>query len=273
MKSSVAWILLGVGLGLALGYGLAGGSAEPVGDAPRLAAPLEKAAAPEWVLREELRTERERVRALEEEVALLRSQAFEGPPPPPAPTSAAVRDASEESDAKSPERGAGDDWFDRSALSGLDYSEDRIERIAEVWGDAVMLRLELADARARAGERGWGPVVRDRAIVQQQAREELGDEDYDAMLYATGLDNRVVIADLVPASPAADAGAMPGDVVLSYADERIFYTGELQRATGAGERGRTVELRVLRGGEEVRLFVPRGPLGVQLKPTSQTPAR
>ena len=96
-------------------------------------------------------------------------------------------------------------------------------------------------------------------------REEIGDESYDAMLYATGRKNRVVIRELLENSPGRSFGFESGDVVLSYDDRLIFRGRELRRATTQGERGEWVTVDVLRNGEVVRLRAQRGPIGAQLQ--------
>ena len=57
---------------------------------------------------------------------------------------------------------------------------------------------------------------------------------------------------------------MEGDIVLNYAQETMFDWNELKSATSEGELGEYVNVNVLRDGETVSLWVPRGPLGVRL---------
>ena len=52
--------------------------------------------------------------------------------------------------------------------------------------------------------------------------------------------------------------------LLSYDNERMFNWNELQAATAKGERGEYVNVTVLRNGQLVNLWMPRGPLGVRL---------
>ena len=97
--------------------------------------------------------------------------------------------------------GSDEPWFDPTRLEGLGFAPGEIDHIREVFDDSVMYRLELADARSRNREKGVGPVVRDR--LRAAERDELGDEGFDALLYASGEPNRVVISELVPGSPLA----------------------------------------------------------------------
>ena len=80
-----------------------------------------------------------------------------------------------------------------------------------------------------------------------------------------------MVDSVIQGSPAAQAGVVSGDVIISYADERLFGWSELREATAAGERGETVRVSVLRGQDVVDLFIPRGPLGVRLDTTLMEP--
>ena len=66
----------------------------------------------------------------------------------------------------------------------------------------------------------------------------------------------------------AGAGVQAGDIILSYADERMFSWSDLRDATSDGERGEVVFLRLQRGGETLDISIPRGPLGVRLDAAS-----
>ena len=65
-------------------------------------------------------------------------------------------------------------------------------------------------------------------------------------------------------SPAEMSGMNDGDMILNYDDKRMFSWSELQDATSRGERGEYVNVTVLRNGQLVNLWVPRGPLGIRL---------
>lgn len=235
-------------------------------------------------LRDELARERARREALSEQLAeleaeLLRDDGLDVD----ADTGAAPRGPGRVDAGDASARASGRDvratsrgeraWFDPDMLLALGIPQEEVDHVREGWERAVMLRLELEDARTRAGEVGARPVIRDELVVEQQTRADLGDDAYDAMLYATGEKNRVIMKDVIDAAPAAIAGVEPGDEVISYDGQRVFYPRDLKRLTGAGERGRSVELRVRRDGDVVRIFVPRGPLGVQLARDTRPPLR
>ena len=102
-------------------------------------------------------------------------------------------------------------------------------------------------------------------------REELGDAAYDRYLYEQGGGNRVGVASVMSGSVAERAGLQSGDVIVSYAGERVFRLRDLQSATRAGSYGEPVQLSVRRDGEVVAVEVVRGPLGVSLSPTRREP--
>ena len=89
--------------------------------------------------------------------------------------------------------------FDGDVLEGLGYSAREIERIRESWDAHTMQKL-AADEQSRRGL-GANPNFPE---MRRALREELGDDQYDAMLYATGQSNRGpsgASARLVPRRP------------------------------------------------------------------------
>ena len=98
----------------------------------------------------------------------------------------------------------------------------------------------------------------------ESLRESLDESDFDLYLYATGQPNRVVVSSVMDGSAAATNGLEPDDVIFRYAGERVFNTRELRDKTAAGLAGETVPVEVLRGGELLLYYLPRGPIGVRL---------
>jgi hypothetical protein len=158
-----------------------------------------------------------------------------------------------------------------SALEAAGWRPTDIERLRREFDAYELERLYLRDRATREGWRGSARFRREQRELLDELHDELGDGDYDAALYAEGRNNRVMVQSLLDDSPAEASGLRVGDEILRYAGERIFEPIRLVRLTVAGEAGRPVEMRVLRGGEEIRLFVPRGPLGARLRPVSRPP--
>lgn len=98
--------------------------------------------------------------------------------------------------------------------------------------------------------REQGEVVRGYLGVQiQPVTPEIAE--------AVGLDDPhgALVADVVPGSPAAEAGIEPGDVILEYAGEEVAEPRLLSRAVAATEVGSEREVVILRGGERRPLEV------------------
>ena len=100
--------------------------------------------------------------------------------------------------------------------------------------------------------------------AQNPLRKALGDERYVSYLEATGRPSAVNINRIVPGSAGANAGLREGDVIRSYAGERVFNRGDLERATYDGDYGESVTIEVERDGAVFHMTVPRGPLGTSL---------
>jgi len=99
---------------------------------------------------------------------------------------------------------------------------------------------------------------------ETSVREDLGDEYYDQYLYANGRPNRVKVASVMLGSAAEQAGMLDGDLILTYGQSRLFEGRELQQATSEGELGEFLSMDILRNGQLISLWVPRGPLGIRL---------
>ena len=164
-------------------------------------------------------------------------------------------------------------WFHDASLEKLGFAPGEVQRIRETWEYTVMEGLELETDRLRNGEKGWWAAVRDRDWIEAQARESLGDSGYDAMLYAGGSRNRVILSEVIGASPGAAAGIEPGDELISYDGQRVFHPRTLKQLTTSGEAGEIVEIGVRRAGQPVRIFMPRGPIGARIVAETRAPLR
>jgi len=157
--------------------------------------------------------------------------------------------------------------LNQNTLLAAGVAPSLAERIMNQRSQLEMQRLELRD---QASREGWNNSERfyeelrtlngDIGIL----RDEIGDEAYDRFLYLTGAPNRVVISSVIQDSPAQLAGVEAGDIVIGYADSRVFSWSELRDATREGNRGEDVLIQLQRNGEIVELALSRGPLGVRL---------
>jgi hypothetical protein len=248
------------------------------GDAPPAASALPEAPAVDHAaqleaLRGALEAERERSRELAAQAEwlhlqledLARSEA------PQRDAGEAAQPEAERMTAAEPEKPAQELWFDGGLLLANDVPSHEVERLREIFDASEM---EIINLRHQAMREGWlrsGRFMKELQALRAGLREEIGDESFDLLLYATGRKNRVSITNVLRDSPGERAGFQPRDIVLSYDGKRIFKTTELQRATTQGRLGVGVTVEVLRGDEVVRLYPVRGPLGFRLKPTRQMP--
>jgi hypothetical protein len=217
-------------------------------------------------LRQALEEERGEREALEAELERLRQELDElaWAEPEPQAEPGAGSDAAGASDAARP-------WFDAEALARHGVQPAEVDRLRESFDASEMALLNLED---RARREGWYAQPRYRQALRdmrQALRTDLGDDRFDLLLFATGRHNRVVVTDLLEGSPAQRAGLQPGDEILSYADRRVFRGAELKHATTVGTAGERVPLEVLRDGSRVRVWVPRGPLGIRMQQASRPP--
>lgn len=137
--------------------------------------------------------------------------------------------------------------------------------------EVEMERLYLRD---RARREGWlrTPQYRDAANdLHNELRNEIGEEGYDRLLYATEQDNRVLVNGVLESSPAQEVGLQQGDVIITYDGTRVFSRRDIRTATRQGEMGDLVPLRVERNGQVLDVEIPRGPLGVQLGSSNVLP--
>jgi hypothetical protein len=222
-------------------------------------------------LREALAQEKQARAALEDEFGLLRARLAQAPAPAqvaaPAPAPVAKPPAQAE-EPRSPS-------FDPQRVIAAGVSASDVERFRARVAEIELARLHLRD---RARREGWVDTpayeMQSRRIEGELygLREEFDEDLYDWMRFAEGQPNRVSVTEVLAGSAADSAGLRRGDLIVRYDDRLVFSPAELSLATSAGEAGATVEVEVQRDAESLRVFVPRGPLGVRLEPLSVAPA-
>jgi hypothetical protein len=161
--------------------------------------------------------------------------------------------------------------FDEAMLVDTELDAEQIEELRERYEEFERERLDIIDLET--GEDGLLSTKgsRDLLILEGTLRSELGEHAYDAMLYSTGRDNRLLVSSVTDRFPAADAGIENGDVLLRYGDQRLFALLDLQQANRSGQPGEFVEVEILRGDERIWVSVPRGSLGVHVETGSSAP--
>ncbi|MCG7897932.1 MAG: PDZ domain-containing protein [Candidatus Thiodiazotropha weberae] len=156
--------------------------------------------------------------------------------------------------------------------AGVDpiMAEEVVRRRSEL----DLKRLELRDTAIRSGyidtER-YRDELNELLAQDVSIRDEFGDYVYDRFLYNNGQPNRIRIDSVMVSSAAEQAGFKPGDMIMDYDEQRLFDYTELQRATTQGTRDEYVSVNVERDGQEMMLWIPRGPMGVRLTNTRIDP--
>ena len=280
MQNSRVLIATAVGAAMLVGYAVSGWLQRSPPDSP-VAAPV--SAAEIAALRAALDEERGLRGALELEIEMLRQEIVrEASPrlePPlasagaPEPEAAVAREGAPDAAASPHGAPARDEWFDEAALVAQGVDEHRAARLREHFETLQMDELYLRDDAAREGWLGKPRYHKQVQELRAEFREEIGDDDYDLLLYTSGRNNRVRLSNVLQNSPAAAAGIEPGDILVRYDGQAILDVRDLLSATTQGAAGSTVAVDLVRNGESLRLYVRRGPLGARIQPTRLFPAQ
>lgn len=246
-------------------------SSEPTPNAPAVEAFTGEAntAVPPWqtAMQRWARLEAEMVR-LNQRVAAL--EQVKGPADRPSIIAGSI---SRETNAEEPATPPTEESR-RSILVEAGVPEDTAEDIVRRQSEQALARLELRDQATREGWLGSDQYRQSLRELNAEAPDLRGEIDlyaYDRYLYATGEPNRVAVTSVIEGSAAQEAGLLPGDVILSYADERVFGWSDLNSGTTAGERGELVPVEVQREGTLIQAWLPRGPMGIRLESVSLDP--
>ncbi len=65
----------------------------------------------------------------------------------------------------------------------------------------------------------------------------------------------VMVAEVIPGSPAWEAGIRSGDILTQYLGRRIFSSDQLRKLIAAGKKGDVISLVLMRGGRSLSLAV------------------
>ncbi len=145
-------------------------------------------------------------------------------------------------------------------LTQAGFSSDRAQQILQRESE---LRMDALYDQYEASREGASPsTFASLSGSQSQLRQELGDADYERYLQAQGQSTSVAVRQVLASSPGESAGLQPGDQIVSYAGERVFSTSDLNRLTLEGAPGQSVALEVIRDGQPIQIYVPRGPVGI-----------
>lgn len=282
MKTWIPLVVLSLIAGIGLGAWMTGPEPEPQASAPvslDVTAPVvaasvavEDASAIDRLV-EELERARTERKVLAEEVASLRAQW--------AKQEARLARATTKS-AGGHGSGAADHGGRSNRPRGLDvdalveagFPEGDVRGFKDRMDQVELDRLYLRDIASREG---WLDTPRFReqnealSLDYKDTREEYGEEFYDWMLYTTGHSNRIQVGDVMGGSAADSIGLQPGDLIVSYGDEKIYMPSDLRSRTSEGEAGVPTAIEVVRDGRSMRMEIPRGPLGIRVEGASVEP--
>ena len=126
------------------------------------------------------------------------------------------------------------------------------------------LRVEAMQARYEAMRSGEpADTLRGQLADSTTAlRSELGDDQYERFLEATGRPTSVNVSGVLARSAAETAGLQDGDQIVAYGGDRVFDIRDLNRVLLEGDPGEPVVVDVVRGGQPMQIVMPRGPLGI-----------
>jgi hypothetical protein len=161
-----------------------------------------------------------------------------------------------------------------AALTAAGFSSSEAAYFRRLHDQAAMARLYLRDQAEREGWMGTPRYFESLQEIRtdlQSVRDSMDDETLSRYLYALGQPNQVTVQRVLTGSAAANAGLEPGDVLISYEGSRVFAVSDVRRATRSGQAGDTVTIEVLRDGQRIQAYLPRGPLGVTMNSASVLP--
>jgi membrane-associated protease RseP (regulator of RpoE activity) len=166
------------------------------------------------------------------------------------------------------------DWFNQQALIDAGVGKSTAQNLKIRFETQALEKLYLRDNAMREGWFGSRRYRNELELLDAQLsglQEEIGDQAYEAYLFASGQPNQVMVQSVLASSSADTAGIRADDQILSYDGQRIFNWRALRTATTQGTADENVTIEIIRDGKRLQLYVPRGPLGVRMDSASVAP--
>jgi S1-C subfamily serine protease len=131
--------------------------------------------------------------------------------------------------------------------------------------DAQNLGFSIAIDRARPIieelEAGNGQVTPDQAFLGVSSADIADLTEEVKARFAIEVDEGAFITEVVPGSAADDAGLVPGDVIVAIDGQEVTEASAVREAILDKEPGDTVELKIVRAGQEKTLEAELGQRG------------
>lgn len=160
-------------------------------------------------------------------------------------------------------------------LAAAGFTPEEVAYFRRRQAEDQMLQIDFDDRARREGWIGTPRYAEELAKLPNSGetlRREMGDAEYDRYLYASGIPNRIAVANVIQTSPAEAAGLRRGDVIVQYGGDRVYSSQQLTDLRSSGERGAPVAVDIIRDGQPMRITMPRGPMGISTELTSVDPA-
>ena len=165
-------------------------------------------------------------------------------------------------------------WFNQQALIDAGMTQTEAEQLKIRFEEMELEKLYLRDQAVREGWSGGKRYREERQKLESKTediKQELGEDAYDAYLFASGQPNRVAVQSVLSGSAAGNAGMLAGDQVIRYDGQRIYNWRDLRTATTQGDLTETIPIQVLRDNKQMEFYVQRGPLGIRMTSISAAP--
>lgn len=168
----------------------------------------------------------------------------------------------------------GNTWFDQQALIDVGMTKSEAEQLKTQFEKLELEKLYLRDQAIREGWTGgrrYREEFKKLEAKSDSIKQNLGEDAYDAYLFASKQQNRIAVQSVLSSSAADKAGMLSGDQVIRYNGERIYNGQDLRNATTQGDLTETVPIEILRDDKPMELYVQRGPLGIRMSSVSVAP--
>jgi PDZ domain len=142
------------------------------------------------------------------------------------------------------------------------FSQDRADWIVKRESELQMQAMQ-AIFEARRNSEPFDPSA-PGMNPQSTLRAEIGDDEYEKYLQATGRPTAVDVGTVLESSPAQRAGLQAGDQITAYDGKRVFNYWDLNQQTLEGAPGSSVVVDIVRDGVPMQVVLPRGAIGISM---------